>query len=102
MSNEIKFQFTPLREGRRVGAARVLVWLKFQFTPLREGRQQNVTNPHAFLCNFCGKHKQCNTTREKEQWLFCQNPLRILRQYAKFCCADLPAQSVREAPAQNS
>ncbi len=34
-----KFQFTPLREGRRRTAARSSSCVTFQFTPLREGRQ---------------------------------------------------------------
>ena len=34
-----KFQFTPLREGRRKSSCLPSMWTKFQFTPLREGRQ---------------------------------------------------------------
>ncbi len=34
-----RFQFTPLREGRRVTAKTKKNWIVFQFTPLREGRQ---------------------------------------------------------------
>ena len=33
-----KFQFTPLREGRRMAAASTPSRMPFQFTPLREGR----------------------------------------------------------------
>ena len=32
------FQFTPLREGRRLERAAPVVIPPFQFTPLREGR----------------------------------------------------------------
>ena len=34
-----RFQFTPLREGRRQGASKCIAKFLFQFTPLREGRQ---------------------------------------------------------------
>ena len=34
----LKFQFTPLREGRRYERPAITDWEAFQFTPLREGR----------------------------------------------------------------
>ena len=40
------FQFTPLREGRRNPALELFRLRLFQFTPLREGRPQKI-------CNFC-------------------------------------------------
>ena len=36
-----RFQFTPLREGRRKMDEKAWAIIKFQFTPLREGRQGN-------------------------------------------------------------
>ena len=33
------FQFTPLREGRRMGERQEWLNVLFQFTPLREGRR---------------------------------------------------------------
>ena len=38
-----KFQFTPLREGRRVSQIANAMTCVFQFTPLREGRQMRHT-----------------------------------------------------------
>ena len=35
-----QFQFTPLREGRRVSTTAFCAWCTFQFTPLREGRRE--------------------------------------------------------------
>ena len=35
-----KFQFTPLREGRRTAALHAAIAALFQFTPLREGRRR--------------------------------------------------------------
>ena len=40
----MKFQFTPLREGRLAPAVRESPLELFQFTPLREGRRQGVPN----------------------------------------------------------
>ena len=37
--NELLFQFTPLREGRPMANAQYLLDVIFQFTPLREGRR---------------------------------------------------------------
>ena len=39
------FQFTPLREGRRIDAESCIVARRFQFTPLREGRQFSASRP---------------------------------------------------------
>ena len=36
------FQFTPLREGRRIPPQRVQRVARFQFTPLREGRRRAI------------------------------------------------------------
>ncbi len=36
------FQFTPLREGRRVCYGRIYYEIVFQFTPLREGRLEKI------------------------------------------------------------
>ena len=38
-SKNIKFQFTPLREGRLIPVWGVRFDAQFQFTPLREGRR---------------------------------------------------------------
>ena len=38
---KILFQFTPLREGRHTFAVTSLLYVGFQFTPLREGRRQS-------------------------------------------------------------
>ena len=35
---EYRFQFTPLREGRRQCSTSMMLFAEFQFTPLREGR----------------------------------------------------------------
>ena len=40
-SHTIKFQFTPLREGRRKAGKFPSAAILFQFTPLREGRQNS-------------------------------------------------------------
>ena len=42
----MQFQFTPLREGRRVGGAEEHARTRFQFTPLREGRQYTSFRVH--------------------------------------------------------
>ena len=39
--SSIKFQFTPLREGRLSAALEFVHVVEFQFTPLREGRPPN-------------------------------------------------------------
>ena len=43
----IKFQFTPLREGRPTRRAKRLDGILFQFTPLREGRLNAVQYEHS-------------------------------------------------------
>ena len=45
MSPGTQFQFTPLREGRRVVVAHVVAFAQFQFTPLREGRHARTVQP---------------------------------------------------------
>ena len=41
----IRFQFTPLREGRHCQNRRLRLAAKFQFTPLREGRHAGRIHP---------------------------------------------------------
>ena len=52
--DRIKFQFTPLREGRPSSHKIAVVSSPFQFTPLREGRRQIVSdqNTHLLLFQF--------------------------------------------------
>ena len=38
-----KFQFTPLREGRHIAFDNVVFHVVFQFTPLREGRRKKFS-----------------------------------------------------------
>ena len=43
------FQFTPLREGRRIGMIMPSPYAVFQFTPLREGRRPSPAMPVKFF-----------------------------------------------------
>ena len=60
-----KFQFTPLREGRRKKLAENPKKILFQFTPLREGRRQLV---HSFkvASNFNSRPSARGDMRKKE------------------------------------
>ena len=46
------FQFTPLREGRRVSGGALYSLFLFQFTPLREGRPMQFTARRATPTHF--------------------------------------------------
>ena len=53
MELEYVFQFTPLREGRRVGVnVPMLCMIEFQFTPLRGGRQSAGRTARRRRCYF--------------------------------------------------
>ena len=69
MSENLKrklFQFTPLREGRRMQTISAPAMKKFQFTPLREGRRQGraVPSPKNRISIHAPPRGATSTTRQ--------------------------------------
>ena len=74
-----RFQFTPLREGRRVTAKTKKNWIVFQFTPLREGRQieANGKRYRITLFQFTPLREGrpgCSALLQSRRWYFNSRP----------------------------
>ena len=83
--SEQKFQFTPLREGRRVCYGRIYYEIVFQFTPLREGRlgeAQTVIEAQAISIHAPPRGATAAGTGKGNTTLFQFTPLREGRRFS--------------------